>query len=206
MKPKNLLLFAFRLALVAAFAFVTTLPLAGQDRDRDRHQLRGTYFLTGTTACLVAAPGAGFNANLTPTDGVSFQSSSAQGTLKLADGTGTGQFKEFSITTPPATSAGASSNENMASFTYTIADDGTLTVTFTSVSGTVLTGPSAGATFTVNPPPLSGRVARDGGTILLSTIEPTVETLHITGGPSFQRICYRTRVQIPVHRDEQDED
>jgi len=204
MKSQKLLLFACRLAVVAAFVSVITLPLAGQDQDW--HHLRGTYFLTGTSTCLVAAPGAGFNANLTPTDGVSLQSSSVQGTLKLAEGTGTGQFQEFAITHPPATSAGASSNENLALFTYTIGDDGTLTVTFTSVSGTVLTGPSAGATFTVNPPPLSGRVARDGGAILLSSIEPTVETLHITGGPSFQRICYRTRVQIPVHRDEHDED
>ena len=204
MKPKKLLLFALRLALVAAFASVTTLPLAGQDRDW--HQLRGTYFLTGTSTCLVAAPGAGFNANLTPTDGVSLQSSSVQGTLRLADGAGTGEFEEFAITHPPATSAGASSNKNTASFTYTIADDGTLTVVFSSVTGTLLTGPSVGLTFTVNPPPLTGRIERDGKTMLISNTDPTVETLQVIGGPSFQRICYRTRVLIPIHGREHHED
>ena len=139
MKPKKLLLFAFRLAVIAALACVTTLPLAGQG---GRQQIQGTWFGTGTSACLVAAPGSGFNPNLTPTDGVSLQLSSVQGTLNInADGTGTGEFHEFVFTPltpvtpstyPPASGVSGSSNKNSISFTYTIADDGTLTVVFSS--------------------------------------------------------------------------
>ena len=186
--------------LLLGVTTVATLPAAAQDRDW--HQLRGTYFITGDNACLVSP--AGFNSNLTPVDGASVQSSSVEGTVRLANGTGTGQFTELILTHPPASTTGASSSEYSVSFTYTIADDGTLTVTFTSLSGTVLTGPSAGAAFTLTPPPLSGRVARDGSAILLSSIEPTVEMLQIVGGPSLPRICHRTRVQIPVHMDGED--
>jgi hypothetical protein len=202
MKPKKLLLFA----VVAALAAVTTLPVAGQG---SRQQVQGTWFGTGTSACLVAAPGAGFNPNLTPTDGVTFQSSSVQGTLNInADGTGTGEFHEFVLAPPPVPPPGsvnASSNHNSISFTYTIADDGTLTVVFSSVTGTLLTGPNANLSFTVTPPPLTGRIGRDGKSMMLSSAEPpTVETLHITGGPSFQRLCYRSRVFVPIHVDGED--
>ena len=201
MKPKKLLLLAFGLAVAIALASVAALPAAAEDQDR--HQLKGTYYITGDNACLVSP--LGFDpTHLTPSGPSSVQSSSVQGTVRLANGTGTGQFTELILTHPPASSAGASSSEYSVLFNYTIADDGTLTVTFTSLSGTVLTGPSAGATFTLIPPPLSGRVARDGNAILLSSIEPTVETLQIVGGPSLPRICHRTRVQIPVHVDRED--
>jgi len=201
MKPKKLLLLAFGLAVAIALASVAALPAAAEDQDR--HQLKGTYYITGDNACLVSP--LGFDpTHLTPSGPSSVQSSSVQGTVRLADGTGTGQFTELILTHPPASSAGASSSEYSVLFNYTIADDGTLTVTFTSLSGTVLTGPSAGATFTLIPPPLSGRVARDGSAILLSSIEPTVEHLQIVGGPTLPRICHRTRVQIPVHVDRED--
>jgi len=186
--------------LLLGLATVVTLPAAAEDQDW--HQLRGTYFITGDNACLLSP--AGFTSSLTPVDGSAVQSSSVEGTVRLDNGTGTGEFTELILTHPPASTTGASSSEYSVSFTYTIADDGTLTVTFTSLSGTVLTGPSAGATFTLIPPPLSGRVARDGNAILLSSIEPTVETLQIVGGPSLPRICHRTRVQIPVHVDRED--
>ena len=46
--------------------------------------------------------------------------------------------------------------------------------------------------------------------MLLSIEAPTdtahalsaVETLHIVGGPSFDRICYRSRVFVPIHENE----
>jgi hypothetical protein len=143
---------------------------------------------------------------------VTLQLSSVQGTLNInADGTGTGEFHEFVFTPltpvtpstyPPASSVSGSSNKNSISFTYTIADDGTLTVVFSSVTGTLLTGPNANLSFTVTPPPLTGRIGRDGKSMLLSSAEPpTVETLHITGGPSFKRLCYRSRVFVPIHAD-----
>ncbi len=219
MKPTSLLLFASRLAAVAAFASIMTLHLAAQG---NRQQVQGTWFGTGSNACLVAGPNAtpGFNTNLTPSDGVSFQTSSSQVTLNInADGTGTGTFDELALTPltpvisssyPPASGVSASSTKGSFSFTYTIADDGTLTVTFLSLDGQVLTGPPAGFVFTLlgpggvgGPPPLTGRIGKDGKSMLLSSATPpTVETLQITGGPFFKRICYRTRVFVPIHEDE----
>jgi hypothetical protein len=223
MKSKKLWLIAFKLAVIAAFAVVITLPAAGQG---DRQKVRGTWFGTGTNACLVAGmkttpaftPGSGFTNNLTPTDGVSFQTSSAQVSLNInPDGTGTGTFDEFALTPltipstltyPPASGVSASSTTGTFSFTYTIADDGTLTVTFLSLGGQVLSGPSKGAAFSVLPPRLIGRIGKDGKSMLLSSATPpTVETLYITNTPVFfDRICNRTRVFVPIHEDEQDKD
>jgi hypothetical protein len=219
MKSTSLLLFASKLAAVAAFASLMTLPLAGQG---NRQQVQGTWFGTGTTACLVAAPkmtpgstpGSGFNnLTLTPTDGVSFQTSSTQVFLNInADGTGTGTFDEFAVTPltpvtssgyPPASGVSASSNTGTFSFTYTMADDGTLTVTFLSLGGQVLSGPTKGAAFSLVPPQLTGRIGKDGKSMLLSSATPpTVETLYITNTPVFfDRICYRMRVFVPIHED-----
>jgi hypothetical protein len=209
MKSKKLLL----LAVAAAFAAVATLPVAAQDRDRDWHQLRGTYFTTGENLCLVSP--AGFNPNLTPVDGAYVQSSGVQGILKFdADGEGTGQqFEELMIAHPTPSSGfspSAGSDEYSFPFTYTVADDGVLTFTAGLVSGTFPTGPFAGLAFSLTPPPLSGRIARDRTAIALTSTVPTLETVTLmTPAGSIvkevPRICYRTRVLIPVHVPE-DED
>src|SRR6185312_684213 len=109
MKSKKLLLFVFRLSVVAAFASVATLPLSAQGA---RDQLKGTYSFTGDQSCLVSS--LGFNPNLTPTTGsvVTVQSASTQGIFEFnADGTGTAQFKELLIVHPPASLLFATSLE-----------------------------------------------------------------------------------------------
>lgn len=204
MKSRKFLLFAFRLAVLAAFASVATLPLAAQGA---RDQLKGTYFSIGEQACLVSP--LGFT-NQTPNNAaVAFvQSSSVQGTMRFhADGTGKAQFKELLITHVPASSAGASSSEQSFSFTYTLAADGTLTLVIGPVSGSVLTGPLTGLTFTLTGfPPLSGRIARNGDAITLSTADPTVEmlTLELPNPVVLPRICHRSRVLTPIHVDAED--
>jgi len=204
MKSRKFLLFAFRLAVLAVFASVATLSLAAQGK---RDQLKGTYFFTGEQACLASS--LGFNANLTPVAGsvVSVQSASTQGTLKFnADGTGTAEFRELLIVHPPASPLFAGSTEGSFSFTYTVADDGVLTLVPGLVNGTFTAGPLNGVNFTNNPPPLSGRIARNGTAIPLTTIDPTVET--VTFGPpldsSLPRICHRARTLIPIHMDGKD--
>jgi len=202
MKSKKLLL----LAVAAAFAAFATLPLAAQDRDRGWHRLKGTYFTTGENLCLVSP--AGFT-NLAPVDGAYVQSSSVQGILKFdADGKGTGlQFEELMIAHPTPSSGfspSAGSDEYSFPFTYTVADDGVLTFTAGLVSGTFPTGPFTGLTFSLIPPPLSGRIARDRTAIALTSTVPTLETVTLMtpAGSVIKevpRICYRTRVLIPVH-------
>jgi len=205
MNPKKLLVFAFWLAVCAAFATVSLFAQGNRD------QVKGTYYTTGSNVCIVSStpsPPDQFNVNLTPVDGTYIQSSSVQGILQInADGTGTGQFDEYIVTYPGAAHPGGGSSAYPVSFTYSFADDGTLTVEFAQINGTLLTGALAGYKFSVSPPPLSGRIARDGGTMLLSNTGPTVETLTISPAPnhffSFQRICHRTRVLIAIHVDGQ---
>lgn len=177
---------------------VVTLPLAAQG-GRDR--LNGIYTFTGEQACLVSP--FGFT-NQVPNNGAaaSVQSASTTGTVKFnPDGTGTANFKELLIVHPPASQSFAASQDASFSFTYSLADDGELTFMFGTVSGTFVTGPLAGIGFTNNPPPMVGRVSRDGTAITLTTVVPTVETA--TLGPplsiSIPRICHRSRVMVPVH-------
>jgi hypothetical protein len=201
---RRFLLFAFRLVVLATFASVATLPLAAQGA---RDQLKGTYFSTGAQACLVSP--LGFTNGAPNNLALAFvQSSSVQGTYGFnADGTGTAQFKELLITHPPASNAGASSSEQSFSFTYTVADDGTLTLVTGSVTGTILTGSLKDVNFTLtNSPLLSGRIERNGTDITLSTTDPTVETLtlELPQPLALPRLCHRSRVLIPVHVDAQD--
>lgn len=204
MKSKKLLLFAVRLAVLAAFASVATLPLAAQG---SRDQLKGTYFSTGSQACLVSP--AGFT-NQVPNNLAiaSVQSSTVQGIVTFnADGTGTAQFKELVITHPPASGTGALSTEQSFSFTYSLADDGTLTLTTGTLSGTILSGTLKNVGFTLtNAPLLTGRVESNGTAIMLSTADPTVETLALALPQplTLPRICHRSRFLIPVHMDSGD--
>ena len=204
MKPRKLMLLAFGVALAAALALVATLPLAAQEA---RDQLKGTYFSTGSQACLVSP--AGFTNQAPNNVAVAFvQSSSVQGTYRFrADGTGTAEFKEVLITHSPAPNASATSSEQSVSFTYTIAGDGTLTLVSGDVNGTLLTGSLKNVTFTlVGFPPLSGRIERNGTAIVVSNTAPSVETLtlHLPTPLVLPRICHRSRVLTPVHVDQED--
>jgi hypothetical protein len=195
--------FAFALVVVAAFASVAALPLAAQGT-RDR--LKGTYSFTGEQACLVSP--FGFTNQVPNNVAVaSVQSASTHGVVKFnADGTGTAEFRELLIVHPPASQVFATSSKASFSFTYTLAEDGLLTFVFETVSGTFLTGPLAGITFTNDPPPMFGQVERNGTAITLTTIEPAVE--NATLGPpvskTVPRICHRSRILVPVHVDEED--
>jgi hypothetical protein len=132
-----------------------------------------------------------------------------QGTLKIkADGTGSGDFEELILTNPTTPGTGGETwSEYSFTFTYTIASDGTLTVTLTSVTGTVY---PAGLPFTLAAPPLSGRITPDKHTMLLSSAGPAIEVLTVgissTQSIYFQRACHRTRILVRVHTDEHDED
>ena len=212
MKSKKLLVLAFAAAVVAAVVLVVTFPAAAQDKGW--HQLRGTYFQTGTTSCMVSSTG--FTGALTPIPSppapsppvVYFQTSSSQVTLKLnPDGTGTGQGSDFFVTLPPATVPSASLADESFPFTYSVTDERVLTVVVGTVTGTFTAGPFTGVPFSVTPgPTLTGRIGRNG-TITLTSAAPAVETLTINFPPppvsvgtvNELRICNRTRIDIRVH-------
>ncbi len=197
MSSKKLLLFAPRLAAVVGFVVLSILPMAAQG---NRQQLNGTYSFVGEQACLVS-PG-GFNPNFTPAGAASVQSASVEGIMKFnADGTGTGEFTELLIAHPPAALVFASSQDASFSFTYTVGDDGVVTIVSGAVTGKFSSGPFAGLTFSNNPPPMSGRVAKNGTAISIATHVPTVETSEL-GPPisaSIPRICHRARTLVAIH-------
>src|SRR5262249_29863302 len=121
----------------------------------DSPQLKGEYGFTGTGACLsTAAPGPGFNPNLTPTDGSFGQSFTSEG-IRTFNGDGTGTVRGSSVgITIPANVNSASSDDFSFSFTYTVNGDGTWTSDVTGLeTGTIKTGPRAGQTFTISNSP-----------------------------------------------------
>ena len=94
--------------------------------------------------------------------------------------------------------------EDSFPFAYTVAEDGVLTFAPGLVTGTITTGPAAGLAFSDTLPPLTGRIAREGTAITLTSTVPAVETVKVetpTGTivAELPRICNRMRVLIPVH-------
>src|SRR5215475_6835921 len=164
-------------------------------------RLKGAYGFTGTTACLsTAAPGPGFNPNLTPTDGSFGQSFATEGIRTFnGDGTGTVRGSSMGIAIP-ANVHSAGSDDFSFSFAYTVNDDGSWTSDVIGVeTGTIKTGPRAGQTFTISSSPTStGIISRTAGTLTLATLDPTVEIVTFSNGDVHKRICHRSRVLIKL--------
>jgi hypothetical protein len=170
----------------------------------DPPQLKGEYGFTGTGACLsTAAPGPGFNPNLTPTDGSFGQSFTSEG-IRTFNGDGTGTVKGSSMgITIPANVHSAGSDDFSFSFTYTVNGDGSWTSKVIGVeTGTIKTGPRAGQTFTIsNSPTSTGIISNNGSTLTLATLDPTVEIVTFSNGDVHKRICHRSRVFIKLSND-----
>jgi hypothetical protein len=173
----------------------------------DPPNLKGAYGFTGSAACMSASPGTGFNPNFTPTDGTFGESFAVEG-IRTFNGDGTGTVKGSSMgITFPALHPGAGSDDFQFSFTYTVNGDGSWTSSAVggTLTGTVKTGPRTGQTFTIsNFPGFSGLISRNGSTLTVATLDPTVETITYSNGDSFQRICHRSRVLIKLQDDGDD--
>ena len=163
--------------------------------------LKGEYGFTGTNACLsTAAPGPGFNPDLTPTDGSFGQSFTSEGIRTFnSDGTGTVRGSSMGITIP-ANVHSAGSDDFTFSFKYTVNEDGSWTSDVIGVeTGTIKTGPRAGQTFTIsNSPMATGLMSQNGSTLTLATLDPTVEIVTFSNGDVHKRICHRSRVLIKL--------
>jgi hypothetical protein len=80
--------------------------------------------------------------------------------------------------------------------------DDTFTVTLAAPqTGTFLTGPRTGQTFSVNTIPLTGLISKDGNTLTLASVVPTVEIISYSDGDIWPRICHRSRVLIKMDKD-----
>jgi hypothetical protein len=168
--------------------------------------LKGNYAFTGTTGCLFA-PGSGgtssgFNSSLQPiVPMTSFSNSSDVEGIRTFNGDGTGSVTatEVGFTAPPTPSfppAGESSNFQF-SFTYAFNLDGSFTANLTGTfSGTFLTGPRSGQTYTIDVLQLVGYPSKGSATLTLASQTPIVETITYSDGTAIPRICHRSRVLI----------
>ena len=193
--------------------FVFALSLVSQLGAQNKH-LKGVYAVVGEATCKthwLVNPHGG------TTSSYFIHSASAQGTITFnGDGTGSGQISSVDVTHPiytpiPMLSAwpdpetdgilgGTSASEVVFEFTYTVAPNGAITRTITTLNGTFTWGPNAGKTFTQTPFTLTGFVSKDKGTILLSSVpgQEEVLTTDIYEDGSFygqeEQECHRSRV------------
>ena len=191
-------------------------------------KLKGDYAFTGTFSCLnapgsdpgpgnptpgTALPNSGFNDKLQPLVNATTFSSSAvtEGIVSFKnDGTGTYTATTMANTnrpTPgptgyPSFPAASSTNTNSASFTYVVNSDDTLEFKLSGlVTGTFLSGPRTGQTFSVDAAPLTGLISKDGNTLTMASVTPVVETVTYSNGDVWPRICVRSRVLVKMDKD-----
>jgi hypothetical protein len=184
-----------RVFLTSILSVVLTAAGAAQAEPTDLNQiLRGDYALTGTDRCINSP--AGFNANLTPKGPSSGVTSSVQ-TLSTFNGDGTGTAHGHSVTILDPPGAPSSTDFSFA-FTYDVAPDGTVTVENGLLTGTILTGPAAGETFTIDHTNTVGHISEDHKTLTLATDTPAPEVETFSTGFVLPRICARSRAVIKL--------
>jgi hypothetical protein len=199
--------------------FVALSLLGGSAALAASPQLKGDYAFTGAAQCINSTTGftANFQALCADTHqpigaqpnpanprnscpGVFAHGFSVEGVRTFnGDGTGTLSGQSVSIDPPPNTgSLGAASESFTASFTYSVLNDGMVQTQIVpgSFQGTVLTGPRAGQTFTIDQIELDGLVSNNRQALTIASIDPQVETQHFSNGDSRFRICHRSRSLI----------
>jgi hypothetical protein len=184
--------------------------------------LHGAYAFTGAAGCLYApgsassppSPGnttplanAGFNSSNQPlVPDTSFSTQFSVEGIRTFNGDGTGSVKgtELGFTgrpTPgptgyPSFAPAAESANFSYQFTYTVNPDGSWTSLMVpgSYTGTFVTGPRTGQTYTTTIPQLSGLIGSFGQTLTAMVLTPTVEIQIFSNGDAWPRICHRSRV------------
>src|SRR6266851_2270163 len=153
----------------------------------DSPRLKGAYGFTGSDSCLVAP--FGFKPNFQIVDDSAWSDSGHAEGIRTFNGDGTGTVKGtfMGITGPPTPGfpPGAGSSNFSFSFTYTVSEDSGWTTTNVpgTDTGTVLTGPRAGQTFTVqNNATSTGLISRNDNTLTLANLTPMVETITYSNG------------------------
>jgi hypothetical protein len=185
--------------IIAAIAmFIAVAMVSAGDK---LGEVYGEYAFTGAGGCLISLTG--FNPNLSPLEPFWTNSFNLSGIwIFNRDGTGNGQATQVGITAT-APSPGVSLMEYTFPFTYSIADDGTITVVG-EVIGNILAGSSVIGTFTVDKWSVSGMASPDHKTMTLATVAPEIETVNLLYFPSFAltvyEICHRSDTLIRIHK------
>lgn len=195
----------------AAAMLLAALPASAQWRTE---RLKGDYAVTGTNICVVSGaivtptsytPPAGFTPLLVPI-GPAGVNSFASTDVYSFNGDGTGSISGRSIianlnqpgSVGPQSAGAISAADHVVPFTYSVADDRTLTIIPGSSLNTFVAGPRTGQqNSTSGVPPQVGHVSADGKSIVFGSFDPAVETLTRVFPPvdnpiEAVRLCHRS--------------
>ncbi len=203
-----------RLSLgMAASVLICTSAVAGGGS-----KLKGQYGFSGAAHCIHSS--VGFNAahealcgdtqqpisvqpnapNLRNTcPGVFASTSSVEGVRTFyGNGFGKVQGNNVSLTVPPNTvSLGASSDEFSFYFTYSVDEDDFSTKSVPGTfQGQITSGPRAGQTYTIDRINVEGSISGNKDSLVIASVEPTVERQQFSNGDVRYRICHRSRSLI----------
>jgi hypothetical protein len=176
-------------------ALITADYAFGHAFERDTakgNAVKGTYAITGSSACLNSPTG--FTAALEPVN-PSLASSGSGGFSGTFDFSGDGQgemnLSEVVISVPPVPLGvpAAGSETISGSFAYTISGNN-ISVSAPNLIVTVQTGPNRGATGTLDVIAISGLVAADKKGLTLASATPAILTTVFANGFIVQAICW----------------
>jgi hypothetical protein len=186
--------------VVATTAMLIAVSTASADDHRSM-PFQGTYGMTATGACL-SSP-AGFYPNHVAIEPSAHNAAVNTGVLRFErDGTGSAKVRQTQLNFPPASAAYAGSADIAFDFTYTVSQDGsvTLDMLLNTYKATYLTGPLASVSVTfVTSPDLSpiwrwsGPLSQDRKTMFLNSGD-TVSRLRLSNGAEVGVICQFARV------------
>jgi hypothetical protein len=194
---KSIAMLASTTGLVCALV-ATGAPAAWADG-----YLKGQYAVTESAQCLLA-PG-GFNPSLQPNN--PSESTLASGTFAgvyTFDGRGGLTVDEtlLNIGTPASAQNTTSvplaeAQSGTGSGSYEFEADGSVTITV-GLAVTILSGPAAGVSYSIDQLVLSGQLSLDNKTLLLSTTKPVVSTITFSNGSVDQLICNGSGTAVKV--------
>jgi hypothetical protein len=180
------------LILSASFVWATwAAPAVAQISILPHLLLNGQYGVTGTAICnQLNAAGVSTVGTLTTAGVYTFYHD------------GTGSVTETALTSVQGAIGSAGSNNHTFTFKYTVNGDNTFTLTTDpgSLTGTIVSGPNAGLTFSVDQlAPITGFI----GGILAdklsgATLESPIETTTLSNGVVLQRRCHRAPVFLKL--------
>ena len=186
------------IVIVAALSIFMSAAMASANGPNWKG-FHGVYAMTATGSCLNSFTE--FNpGEVAPAD--AFSAIIVEEGVWTFAGKGTGTFNgnRFGMTLPPFVGRSATPTYIEFDFRYEITRDGEIDIVVdtSTFKATFLAGPSAGASFTVDPYTMFGRLSSDHKTITLTSGGFEVQTTTLPNGGSLYGICNIGRVLIRV--------
>jgi hypothetical protein len=209
-------------AVIGSSAVAAILAAAPATAEWRTEHLKGDFAVTGTSICVVSGaivtptsytPPPGFTPTLVPIGPAGVNSFSSTDVYTF-NGDGTGTYSGRSIianlnqpgSVGPQSGGAISSADHVIPFTYSVADDRTLTIVQGQSLNTFQAGPRAGQqNSSSGVPPQVGHVSHDGKSIVFGSFDPAVETLTRVFPPvdnpiESVRICHRSHAGVRIGR------